>query len=92
MEYSQKFLVDHRFAVEVFDHEILLYAVSCSSGIYLNESAYLVWELCGKGLTIGEIVSLLEERYPQQGTVICKDVIAAIESLVGCGALIVASD
>ncbi len=92
MEYSQKFLLNPEFKVEKFDNEILLYAVSNTSGIYLNETAYLVWEMCAQEQTVEEIITLLEDTYPLQKETIREDVSAAITSLVEYGALIVSSD
>lgn len=92
MEYSQKFLLNPAFKVEKFDNEILLYAVSDTRGVYLNETAYLVWEMCAQNQTVEEIVTLLEETYPQQKATIREDVATAIASLAECGALIVSSD
>jgi len=91
MEYSQKFVVNPAFKVERFDNEILLYAVSSTTGVYLNETAYLVWEMCTQGHSVGEILTLLEEAYPRQQTAIPGDAVAAIESLVDSGALIAAN-
>jgi len=89
MEFSQKFTVNPAFKVEKFDNEILLYAVSSTKGIYLNETAYLVWEMCSQDNSIEEIIVLLEEAYPGQNDTIRMDVLAAVESLVENGALIV---
>ena len=89
MEFSQEFTVNPAFKVEKFDNEILLYAVSSTKGIYLNETAYLVWEMCSQYNSIEEIIVLLEEAYPGQNDTIRMDVLAAVESLVENGALIV---
>ena len=92
MEYSQKFLLNPAYKVEKFDNEILLYAVSNTRGVYLNETAYLVWEMCAQDQTVEEIIALLEEAYPHEKATIRGDVTAAIVSLVECGALIVSSE
>jgi len=89
MEFSQEFTVNPAFKVEKFDNEILLYAVSSTKGIYLNETAYLVWEMCSQDNSIEEIIVLLEEAYPGQNDTIRMDVLAAVESLVENGALTV---
>ena len=92
MEYLHKFLLNPDFKVEKFDNEILLYAVSNTSGVYLNETAYLVWEMCSQGQSVEEIVLLLEETYSHQKETIREDVTVAITSLVDYGALIPSSD
>lgn len=74
MENSQKFTLNADFTVEKFDNEILMYSVSKSEGVYLNETGYLVWEMCGKGHSVEEIITLLEQAYPQQKeTINCKE-------------------
>lgn len=92
MEYSQKFTLNPAFKVEKFDNEILLYAVSNTKGVYLNETAYLVWEMCAQDHSVEKIIELLEEAYPQQKATIREDVVAAIESLVENEALIGSCD
>ena len=88
MLHSQKFILNPEFKVEKFDNEILLYAVSKTRGVYLNETAYLVWEMCAQNHSHEEIITILKQAYPQQKKSIREDVIAAIESLVDTGALI----
>ena len=88
MEKTQKFILNTDFTVEKFDNEILLYSVSRSEGVYLNETGYLVWEMCGRGHSVEEIITLLEQAYPQQKETIAADVRTAIESLTGNGALL----
>ncbi len=92
MIYSQKFILNPAFKVEKFDNEILLYAVAKTEGVYLNETAHLVWEMCGKDNSVEEIITLLEEAYPLQKESIREDVVAAVDSLVETGALIGGND
>jgi hypothetical protein len=80
--------VNPEFKVEEFDNEILLYAVSNAKGIYLNETAYLVWKMCESGTSIEEIITFLEKEYPEQKNDIRKDVITAITSLAASDALL----
>lgn len=89
---SRKYIMNPEFKVEVFEKEILLYSVSKSKGVYLNETAYLVWEMCGKGYSVGEIITLLEETYPEQENEIRGDISEAIESLVENGALVIVDE
>ncbi len=76
------------FKVEKFDNEILLYAPADTKAVYLNETAYLIWQICGNNRTIGNIIQLLKEEYPGQEDSIRDDVITAIKILVESGALI----
>ena len=92
MNDSRKFTLNTEFKVEVFDNEILLYSVSNSKGVYLNDTACLVWEMCGKGHSVEESIAILEEAYPEQKGTIRENVIAAVEALVENGALITADE
>lgn len=88
MNISDNFRVNPEFKVEKFDNEILLYAVSNTKGIYLNETAYLVWEMCGKGQSVKDIIDALQEVYPEQADAIGSDVLSAVTSLVENKALV----
>lgn len=88
IDLSQQFLINKDYVVEEFDQEILLYATTKSSGVYLNQTAYLVWQLCGQGKSPGEMISLLEKNYPSEKTTIHADVCAAVTSLVEYGAIL----
>ncbi|MFW2367950.1 MAG: PqqD family protein [Desulforhopalus sp.] len=89
MKDSQRFRLSSEFKIEKFDNEILLYAISSARGIYLNQTAYLVWELCAQNHSIAEIIAFLQETYPQQKEYIREDVITSIESLVETEAIII---
>jgi hypothetical protein len=87
-----KITLNDDFKVEKFDSEILLYAVSTGNGVYLNETACLVWEMCGRGHSLEEMISLLEEAFPEQKSAIGDDVVVAVESLLEHGALLYAEE
>jgi hypothetical protein len=89
MKISDNFSVNPEFKVEKFDNEVLLYAVSNSKGIYLNETAYLVWEMCGKGQSVKDIIDALQKVYPEQADAIQSDVLCAIQSLVESKVLVI---
>jgi len=80
------------FTVEKFDNEILLYTPTDIKAVYLNETAYLIWEICGNHKTVGDIIHLLEEEYPDEKDSIRDDVIAAVKTLVDSGALILVDE
>lgn len=79
--------INDAFNVERFDNEILLYSVADSTAVYLNETALLVYGMCTSGQSVGEIVSLLEEAYPEQKDTIRHDVLTALEQLIDNGAV-----
>lgn len=88
MDPSQRFSQNRDFSVEKFDHEILLYSVSSTTGVHLNETAFLVWQLCGQGKSSAEIIELLEAAYPHEKVNIREDVTVALSSLLECGAIL----
>lgn len=79
--------LNDEFNLERFDNEILLYSVVDTRAVYLNETAFLVYGMCNSGKTVGEIIALLEEAYPDQKDTIREDVAAAINTLTENGAL-----
>jgi hypothetical protein len=80
--------VNSEFKLERFDNEILLYSVAGTTAVYLNETAFLVYGMCSSGQTIGKIIALLEEAYPDQKPSIRADVTAALNQLIDNGALL----
>lgn len=76
------------YKLEKFDNEILLYSVTDTKAVYLNETACMVYGMCNSGQTIGQIIALLEEAYPEQKTTIREDVGETIRQLIQDGALI----
>lgn len=75
------------YKLEKFDNEILLYSVSDTRAVYLNETAFLVYGMCGTAQTIGTIIATLEEAYPEQQATIRADVTQAISQLAEHGAI-----
>ncbi len=92
MKDLRKFDLNPDFTVEEFDDEILLYAISTGKGIYLNKTAGLVLDMCGKGAAVGEIIALLEEAFPEQKNDIRSDVETAVNTLLDHGALLLHLD
>ena len=89
MNISDNFRINPAFKVEKFDNEVLLYAVANTKGIYLNETAHLVWEMCGKGQSVKDIIDALQELYPEQADAIASDVLNAVQSLIENKALVI---
>ena len=79
--------VNKEFKLEQFDNEILLYSITDTTAIYLNETAFLVYGMCGSGKTVGEIIALLEEAYPDQKDTIRDDVNTALVQLTDNGSI-----
>jgi len=73
------------FIIERIDDEIVVYHPTLTTSMYCNPTGALVWELCDGSLTIGEIVALLEEIYPENSEQICVSVPAVIDQLLARG-------
>lgn len=80
-------IVNKNFISESFENEILLYTESDTKAVYLNETAYLVWKMCEDRKRIGDIITLLEETYPDQQEQIRPDVLEALRTLSEIGAV-----
>jgi hypothetical protein len=85
MNVMRRFALNPDYKAERFDDEMLLYAVAAGQGVYLNETAFLVWEMCGRGLSAEEMAAQLEAAYPEQQAVIREELAAALASLLENG-------
>lgn len=74
------------FSLEEIDDEILLYHPAKTRAVYLNETAALVWQLCDSKRSVSEIISLLEENYPESDS-IRNDVESTLQQLADNGAV-----
>lgn len=74
------------FSLEEIDDELLLYHPAKTKAVYLNETAALVWQLCDSERSVAEIVSLLEENYPESDS-IPSDVEQTLQQLADNGAV-----
>ncbi len=85
MQDSQKIKINPDFQLEEFDGEILLYSVSDTTAVYLNETAHLIWLLCHENLTVEEMVQFLQEKYPEQKDEVREDLLISLQALVAQG-------
>ena len=47
----------------------------------LNETGVVIWELCSDGNTVGDILAMLRDSYPDQEDVISRDVFRVLDTL-----------
>jgi hypothetical protein len=80
-------IINPGYTVEKFDGESLLYNETGTQGVYLNDSAYAVWLLCGQQITVAQMVEYLEEIYPDKTGRIKDDVLSALETLHAHGVI-----
>jgi hypothetical protein len=82
MKDTQRPSLNKAFRLEKFDNEILLYSVTDTKAVYLNDTATLVYGLCDSGQSVGEIIALLEKAYHEQHDAIRGDVTTALQQLL----------
>ena len=70
------------FELEEIDGELLLYSPESTRSIYMNSTASIIWRLCDGKLTVGEIVALLKEAFPDAVDSIEQDVVDSIELFI----------
>jgi len=75
------------FEIEAMDDELLLYDATKERVVHMNGSCALVWQLADGTRTVGEMIRVLEETYPEAKADIPSDVRAALATLSGHGAL-----
>lgn len=92
MDLNQRPRLNPDFVAEEFDEELLLYSEQNSSAVYLNDTAQAILSLCSGEMTIGEIIDLLENQYPNEKEQIKKDTIASLETLKEQGILLLSDD
>jgi coenzyme PQQ biosynthesis protein PqqD len=75
------------YSLELLDGELLLYHLSETKILYLNQTASLVWALCDGSRSLAEIVTVLSQAYPESAAGIGEDVRAVLSELVECGCI-----
>lgn len=78
---------DRDFALEELDNELLLYHPTKTTTVYMNETASIIWRLCDGERTVGEIVDLIKESYPEAGTDVEQDVESTLKMFQEHGAI-----
>lgn len=73
---------DEGFLCEEFETEILLYHPSNNKSFYLNQQAALIWELCDGENSVGNIIEILQEAFPDAAEQIETDVKKSIDTFV----------
>ena len=65
-------------------------AVQVDKGIVYTTAGigHCIWELLASGRSVGDIVTLIGERYPREKPRVRQDVIAFVESLLEAGLII----
>jgi predicted DNA-binding protein (MmcQ/YjbR family) len=75
------------YQLEELDNELLLYHPAKTKTLYMNETASLVWQLCDGARSVGEIIDLLRESYPEAEDSLPEDVRRTLEVFLEHGAI-----
>ena len=75
------------FKMEVFDDEVLLYHQQKTKGVYLNNTAAIIWMLCDGKRSTSEVESMLKEAYSEDIDSISDDVHSTIKHLKKIGVI-----
>ena len=75
------------FHLEVIDGELLLYHLGETKILYFNETASLIWRLCDGRQTVGEIIDLLSEAYPDAAGTMAADVEETVQQFLTAGCI-----
>ncbi len=75
------------YHLEMIDGELLLYHLDKSKILYCNQTASLIWHLCDGQQTIGEIITLISEAYPDAAETMAADVKETIQRFLGAGCI-----
>jgi hypothetical protein len=76
--------------MEVVENEVLLYHPQQTRAVYLNPTAALVWGLCDGSRSVGEIIRILGETYPEALATLSEDVVSTVNQLHESGVLVIA--
>ena len=87
MDRNSKPLPDLEFNLEELDNELLLYHPTKTTTVYMNETASIIWRLCDGKRTVGDIISLIEESYPEAGSGVEEDVETTLKVFIEHGAI-----
>jgi Coenzyme PQQ synthesis protein D (PqqD) len=65
---------------EVLEGELLLCHPGTATVMCLDQVASLIWRLCDGKRTVGQIVAMLAEAFPEAGSTLAEDVTAGLMS------------
>jgi hypothetical protein len=75
--------------LEIVEDEVLLYDPEHATVVYLSPTAAVVWGLCDAKRSVGAIIDLIREGYPDGGPDLLRDVLVTVTKLQESGVLVV---
>ncbi len=82
MDTKKIVMLESGYLLERIDNEITVYHPTLATSLYLNETGALIWELCDGVRPVSEVIDVLVDLYPENGTQIADDVRALIRRLL----------
>jgi len=76
------------YHLEMLDGELILYHLGQTKILYCNETASVIWHLCDGRQTVGEIITLLSNAYPEAAADIAPDVERTLEEFLAAGSIV----
>jgi hypothetical protein len=76
------------YRLEEVDGDVMLFHPARTEIHHLNATAALVWQLCDGQRSIGEIILILQESYPEAKDEIPGDVAEVVKDLIQKGCLL----
>ena len=89
---AQRFKPRAGYVLESIDDELLLYHPVTEVIVYCNTTAATVWQLCDGRRTVGDMVQLLTQCYPEAATVMPEQVGQTVSELHSKGLLELVED
>jgi len=75
------------YNLEMMDGELLLYHLDETKILYCNQTASLIWHLCDGQRTVGQMIDILSEAYPEAAGTMASDVEETIQQFLDAGCI-----
>jgi hypothetical protein len=76
------------YQAEIMEGELVIFHPDSTKVLHSNPSAAVIWKLCDGQRTVGEIIHLLCDAFPESAEQIKKDVPEAIQLFVENGVMV----
>ena len=75
------------YHLEMIDGELLLYHLDETQILYCNQTASVIWFLCDGRQTVGQMIDILSEAYPDAAGTMASDVEQTIQQFLAAGCI-----
>jgi len=75
------------YQAEILDGELVIFHPASESVLHSNESGALIWQLCDGERSVGDIIRLLSEAYPESAAQVHTDVRETLTAFAESGAV-----